>query len=71
MSMKRIAGVALVALTLSVSACIVVPVRPVQPPPHVVYVQPPPVAPGPGWGWAYHPQRSWGWYHEHEGWRHD
>jgi len=34
----------------------------------VVYVAPTYVAPGPGWGWRYHAEYGWGWYHPRYGW---
>ena len=34
----------------------------------VVYVAPDYAAPGPGWGWRYHAQYGWGWYHPEHGW---
>ncbi len=43
---------------------------PVVPPVGVQVIAPIGVAPGIGWGWAYHPHRGWGWHHNHHGWRH-
>lgn len=45
-------------------------VSPVPPPYGTVYVQPRGYAPGPGWGWSYHPHRGYGWHHAEHGWRH-
>ena len=38
--------------------------------PPVQIIAPIGVAPGAGWGWAYHPHRGWGWHHRRHGWRH-
>lgn len=44
---------------------------PMQLPINVPIMNPIGVAPGPGWGWAYHPNNGWGWHHHEHGWRHD
>ena len=45
-------------------------VAPVPAPYGTVYVQPRGYAPGPGWGWSYHPRHGYGWHHSEHGWRH-
>lgn len=45
-------------------------VGPIAPPAGVTVVAPIGLAPGPHWGWAYHPQLGWGWHHPLMGWRH-
>lgn len=45
-------------------------IEPVPPPVGVTIVAPIGVAPGVGWGWAYHPRLGWGWHNPHFGWRH-
>ena len=37
-------------------------------PPNVTYVAPTYAIPGPGYVWAYHPRRGWGWNHPAWGW---
>ncbi len=63
-------------LTTALTGCVVAPVgvRPVYAvPAGVVYVGPTYGIPGPGYGWAYHGNYGWGWYHPgygwHRGWR--
>lgn len=45
-------------------------IAPIAPPSSVRIMAPIGIAPGPNWGWAYHPQLGWGWHHSQYGWRH-
>ena len=67
--MKVITFASVALLSLSLSACIVAPVRPLYAaPPGVVYVAPTYAIPAPGYVWAYHANFGWGWHHPQYGW---
>ena len=72
---KCLLSLASMAAIVAVSGCVVAPAHPYRygedgyaAPPGVAFVAPTYEAPGPGWGWRYHPQYGWGWYHPQYGW---
>lgn len=74
-SIRRVAipALAAVALSSTLTACVVAPVGPgpyaySAPAPATVYVAPTYVSPGVGWVWAYHPRYGWGYHHPSRGW---
>ena len=77
---KLLLAIASLAAIVTVSGCVVAPVPGYHygadgyyAPAGVAFVAPVYAAPGPGWGWRYHPAYGWGWYHPqygwHQGWR--
>jgi hypothetical protein len=68
-SLASLIPAAVFAATLT--GCVVAPVgvRPVYvAPAGVVYVEPAYAVPAPGYRWAYHNHRGWGWHHSRYGW---
>jgi hypothetical protein len=72
MKITTFSAVALLAVSLS--GCIIAPMRPAYVAPvGVAYVGPTYAMPAPGYVWAYHANYGWGWhspqYGWHRGWR--
>jgi len=72
---KFLFAFASIAAVITASGCVVAPVPGYRygangyyAPAGVAYVAPTYAAPGPGWGWRYHAQVGWGWYHPQYGW---
>jgi len=69
MNRTLIAAALSLACVVSLSGCIVAPVRPAYvAPAGVVYVAPTYASPGAGWAWEYHARYGWGWHHAQYGW---